>query len=321
MSASTDYLIDRRRMRRRLGWWRAAALVALALAGLGFFVRVEGADYTDKLTPHIARLSIQGLITGDRDTIDMIQKISESDNVRALLLSLDSPGGTTAGSEKLYDELRRLGEKKPIVSVVNNVAASGAYIAALATDRIVARNASLVGSIGVLVQYPKFYKLLDTVGVKFEEVKSSPLKAAPNTFEPTSEEARAAVASVVADTYDWFKIMVKERRKLNDTELAKVSDGRVFTAHQGLPLKLVDEIGGEREAIAWLETEKKIQKSLPVRDWKRKTSIERLGLVHSAAGLARAAGFDALAIGLESVVRAEQVAGLDGLLAIWQGFP
>jgi protease-4 len=321
MSAPTDYLIDRRRMRRRLGWWRAATLGALALAGLGFAAKLGGADSADKLTPHIARLSIQGLITGDKDTIELIQKIGESENAKALLLSLDSPGGTTTGSEKLYEELRRLAEKKPVVAVVGNLAASGAYIAALATDRIVARKTSLVGSIGVLFQFPNFYKLLENVGVKVEEVKSSPLKAAPNGLEPTSEAAKAAIASLVADSYEWFKGLVKERRKLDDAELAKVSDGRVFTAHQGLPLKLVDSIGGEREAIAWLESDKNITKSLPVRDWKRKTSIERLGLVESAAAVARATGFDAFAAGLESAARSEQVAGLDGLLAIWQGFP
>lgn len=321
MSAPTDYLIDRRRMRRRLGWWRTATLGALALAGLGFAAKLGGTDSVDKQTPHIARLSIQGLITGDKDTIELIQKIGESENAKALLLNLDSPGGTTTGSEKLYEELRRLAEKKPIVAVVGNLAASGAYIAALATDKIVARKTSLVGSIGVLFQFPNFYKLLENVGVKVEEVKSSPLKAAPNGLEPTSEAAKAAIASLVADSYDWFKGLVKERRKLDDAELAKVADGRVFTAHQGLPLKLVDMIGGEREAIAWLESDKNITKSLPVRDWKRKSSIERLGLVESAAALARATGFEAFAAGLESAARSERVAGLDGLLAIWQGFP
>ena len=93
MSAPTDYLIDRRRMRRRLGWWRAATLGALALAGLGFAAKLGGADSADKLTPHIARLSIQGLITGDKDTIELIQKIGESENAKALLLSLDRLSG------------------------------------------------------------------------------------------------------------------------------------------------------------------------------------------------------------------------------------
>ncbi len=266
MTLPTDYLIDRRRLRRRLSWWRIAALGAIAFAGLALALKDSDLDGSgDKLTAHIARVSIQGLITGDKETIEQIKKIGESDKVKALLLSIDSPGGTTAGSEKLYDELRRVSAKKPVVAVVGTLAASGAYIAALASDHIVARGHSLVGSIGVLFQFPNFYKLMENVGVKVEEIKSSPLKASPNGFEPTSEAAKAAIASLVADSYDWFKGLVKERRNLDDQELAKVSDGRVFTAHQGLPLKLVDSIGGEREAIEWLEANKKITKDLPVR--------------------------------------------------------
>ncbi|KAF2989543.1 signal peptide peptidase SppA [Methylocystis sp. MJC1] len=320
MTATTDYLLDRRRLRRKLGWWRMAAIAAAAIAALIAVARLTGADSPDKLTPHIARLSLQGMITGDKDTIDLIKKIGQSNQAKAVLLTIDSPGGTTTGAEKLYNELRRLGEKKPVVAVVGTVAASGAYIAALATDTIVAESNSLVGSVGVLFQYPNFYKLLDSVGVKVEEVKSSPLKASPNGYEPTSEAAKAAIASLVTDSYAWFKDLVKERRRLDDAELAKVADGRVFTARQGVPLKLVDVIGGEREAVAWLETNKNIAKDLPVRDWKKKSSIERLGLVDSAAALARVAGLASFAEILEQASSAERSASLDGLLAIWQGF-
>jgi protease-4 len=320
MSAPTDYLIDRRRLRRRLGWWRMAAIAAVGFALVVAVSRVTGADSTDKLTPHIARLSLQGMILGDKDTIDLIKKISESTQAKAVLLTIDSPGGTTTGAEKLYEELRRLNEKKPVVAVVGTVAASGAYIAAIAADTIVAQGNSLVGSIGVLFQYPNFYKLLDNVGVKVEEVKSSPLKAAPNGLEPTSEAARAAVASLVADSYSWFKDLVKERRHLDDAGLARVSDGRVFTARQGVPLKLVDILGGEREAIAWLEKDKGVAKDLPVREWKKKGSLERLGLVEGAATASRLVGLESLALLLDQAAVAERRGSLDGLLAIWQGF-
>ncbi|GLI94561.1 signal peptide peptidase SppA [Methylocystis echinoides] len=320
MSPPTDYLIDRRRLRRRLGWWRMAAIAAVGVAAIVLVSRVTGADSTDKLTPHIARLSLQGMILGDKDTIDLVKKIGESNQAKAVLLTIDSPGGTTTGAEKLYDELRRLNEKKPVVAVVGAVAASGAYIAAIAADTIVAQGNSLVGSIGVLFQYPNFYKLLDSVGVKVEEVKSSPLKAAPNGLEPTSEAARAAIASLVADSYTWFKDLVKERRHLDDAGLAKVSDGRVFTARQGVPLKLVDILGGEREAINWLEKNKGLAKDLPVRDWKKKGSLERLGLVEGAASVSRVVGLESVAAVLDQAVATERRGSLDGLLAIWQGF-
>jgi len=318
MSTPTDYFVDRRRMRRKLGFWRLVALVALGVAGLVAVVRLGGAESADKLTPHVARLEVQGVITGDDDTVDLIRKIGSSSQAKALLLEIESPGGTTTGAERLYEELRRVAEKKPVVAVVGTVAASGAYIAALAADTIVARGNSLVGSIGVLFQYPNVSKLLNNWGVEVETIKSSPLKAAPNGFEPTSPAAREAVASLVADSYAWFKGLVQQRRNLNDAELAQVSDGRVFTARQGVPLKLVDVIGGQREAIEWLVANKGIAKDLPVREWKKKSSLERLGLVGAAAGVARVAGLETFAGFLEKSLLLERSGELDGLLAIWQ---
>jgi protease IV len=320
MSAPTDYLLDRRRLRRKLSWWRLFAIAAATLAAVVIVTRLTGADSTDKLTPHIAKLSLQGLIIGDKDTVDLIKKIGESNQAKAVIVAIDSPGGTTTGSQIIYEELRRLNEKKPVIAQVGALAASGAYIAAIASDTIVAQSTSLVGSIGVLFQFPNVYKLLENVGVKVEEIKSSPLKASPNGFEPTSEAARAAIASLVSDSYSWFKDLVKERRHLDDAELAKVADGRVFTAHQGQPLKLVDILGGEREAIAFLETKKNIAKNLPVREWKKKPSLERLGLMESAASVARAFGFETVALVLDRTASTEQSGRLDGLLAIWQGF-
>lgn len=319
MTQSTDYLLDRRRLRRKLGVWRIAAIAAAAGAILIAFGRSDSDGMSaGKLIPHIARLSIQGFITGDKDTVDLIRNIGDS-QAKAVLLTIDSPGGTTAGAEKLYDELRRLSQKKPVVAVVGTLAASGGYIAAIAADTIVSRGNSLVGSIGVLFQYPNVSKALDAVGVKVEEVKSSPLKAAPSSFEPTSEAARAALASLVTDSFTWFKDLVRERRKLDEEELAKVSDGRVFTGRQGVALKLVDLIGGEREAVEWLETNKGVAKKLPIRDWKKQRSFERLGLLESAAGAARLLGFDSLAAMLQQASEGTEKASLDGLVAIWQG--
>ena len=169
----------------------------------------------------------------------------------------------------------RLKAKKPLVVVVEGLAASGGYIAAIAADHIVARQSSLVGSIGVLFQFPNFTELLKTVGVKVEEVKSSPLKAAPNGFEPTSPEARAALDALVKDSYAWFRGLVKERRGMDDALLEKVADGRVFTGRQAVELKLIDQLGDEKAAVAWLVAEKKIKSDLPVRDYKLDAAFRR----------------------------------------------
>jgi protease IV len=314
-ASAADYIVDRRKLRRKLTFWRVVAFLVAAVAIIAAFSRFAGLGGVQNET-HIARLAIRGIITGDDATLKVIRQIADS-KAAAVVLTVESPGGTTTGAELLYDELRRLAAKKPVVAVVGTMAASGAYIAALGADRIFVQGNSLVGSIGVLVEFPNFSGLLDKLGVKFEAVKSSPLKAVPNGMEPTSEAARAAMAALVADSFDWFKALVKDRRRLNDEELAQVDDGRVFTGRQGVPLKLVDAIGGEREAIAWLEKEKGVAKDLPVRDWKPSKTFG-LGLLGSAASIADGLGLANLASLLKQGELASQTRLLDGLVSVWQ---
>ena len=315
MSLSTaDYLVDRRRLRKQVTFWRVVAFVVAALAIIGLGLRfavnsgVSGA--------HIARLSISGMITGDTETVKLIRSVADSKAVAAVL-TIDSPGGTTEGSEVLYEEIRRLAGKKPVVAVVGTLAASGAYIAALGADRIFVRGNSIVGSIGVLMEFPNVSGLMDKLGVKLESIKSSPLKAAPNGFEPTSEAARDAMASLIGDSFAWFKGLVKERRQMSEDELARVDDGRVFTGRQGIALKLVDAIGGEREAIAWLQAEKGVTKDLPVRDWKPEDGFTGLKFTSLAADVAQAAGWSELAGALRRAALNTDV-GTDGLLSLWK---
>jgi protease IV len=313
-----DYLAERRIFQRKLSYWRIAAFSALILGVAVSGLRLFGTDASLSFTPHIARLAIEGIITGDRETLKLIQKIEDSKSAEAVLITIDSPGGTTSGAERLYDAIRRLSAKKPTVAVVGSMAASGGYIAAIGADQIVALGNALVGSIGVLVQYPNFTKLLDTVGVKVEDVKSSPLKAAPNGFEPTSPEARAALAALVSDSFTWFKSLVKERRAMSDEQLQIVADGRVFTGRQGIELHLIDHLGGEREAIDWLQKEKNIAKDLPVRDWKQDRTLERLGILSFSARAAEVLGLGGLSVVLDRAANGVQERMLDGLLSIWQ---
>ena len=318
MSLFADYLAERRVLLRKLSYWRIAAFSALIIGVVVAGLRLFGPDASLGFTPHIARLAIEGIITGDRETLKLIQKIEDSKGAEAVLITIDSPGGTTSGAERLYDAIRRLSAKKPTVAVVGSMAASGGYIAALGADRIVALGNAIVGSVGVLVQYPNFTKLLDTVGVKVEDVKSSPLKASPNGFEPTTPEARAALAALVSDSFTWFKSLVKERRMMTDAQLDVVADGRVFTGRQGVDLHLVDTLGGEREAIAWLQQEKNIPKDLPVRDWKQERTLERLGILSFSARAAEVLGLGSLSLALDRAANVAQEHMLDGLLSIWQ---
>lgn len=311
-----DLIADRRRLRRKLSFWRIVAvlIVIAAVIGTGLVMR-KGRGFATG--PQVARVALKGFIAGDADTLKLFDRVRDDSRVKAVLLQIESPGGTTSGSEAIYEGIRRMQEKKPVVAVVNGTAASGAYIAALAADRIVARDTSLVGSIGVLFQYPNVGGLLNHVGVKVEEVKSSPLKAAPNGFSETSPEARAALQALVADTYDWFKGLVKTRRAMSDAELAAVADGRVFTGRQALPLKLVDELGGEIQARAWLAQNKQVDADLPVHDWKPESSGSGLTLWSAAGAAADLLGQADAAANLRAMGAAGQAATLDGLLALW----
>jgi protease-4 len=318
MSFDADAIVDRRRMRRKLTFWRVSAIlvVLVAIVGAGFAL-VPGSRLMPAVN-YIARIKVQGLIRGNQDRVEALDRLSRS-RARAVIVHVDSPGGTTAGSQQLYDSLRALAAKKPVVVVVDGLAASGAYIAALASDHIIVQDTSLVGSIGVLFQFPNFTDILKTIGVKMEEVKSSPLKAAPNGFEPTSPEARAAIEAIVVDSYAWFKGLVKDRRQMDDGQLTKVADGRVFTGRQGIPLKLADEIGNEKTALAWLEKTKGVPASTTVRDVSLEPRYGDLAFLHVAALAFQAVGLSTVAQRLEEWggVQAFERLNLDGLLALW----
>src|SRR4029077_1375046 len=219
MSLASDVIVDRRRIRRKLTFWRvAAALIAIAAIITIGIVAAPGGRVALTTSGSIARINIEGLIRSDQERVEALERLEKSADA-AVIVHINSPGGTTAGSEQLYDALGRLEGKKTVVVVVEGLAASGGYITAIAADHIVAQQTSLVGSIGVLFQIPNVAELLKTVGVKVEEVKSSPLKAAPNGYEPTSPEARAALESLVKDSYAWFRGLVRERRGMDDAQL------------------------------------------------------------------------------------------------------
>src|SRR3954447_164300 len=322
MALDADIIVDRRRMRRKLTFWRVFAILIVigAVVAVGAALRVPGTDVlTGQASGSIARVTITGLIRGDQERVEALERLGKS-RARAVIVHINSPGGTTSGSEQLHDSLMRLKEQKPLVVVVDGLAASGGYIAAVAADHIVALETSLVGSIGVLFQYPNVADLLKTLGVKIEEIKSSPLKAAPNGFEPTSPEARAAIEAIVSDSYAWFKGMVKARRQLDDEMLQRVADGRVFTGRQGIPLKLVDELGDERTAIAWLAKEKNIDPKTPVRDYRLRDRLSDLPFLHTATiVMLEAIGLRGLARQFEAsgAMQAIERLNLDGLLALW----
>jgi protease-4 len=320
MSLESDVIVDRRRLRRKLSFWRvASALIAIvAVVAVGVYATPSGRRLTGASA--IERVNIEGLIRSDQNRVEALERLGKS-SAPAVIVHINSPGGTTAGSEQLYDALMRLKAKKPMVVVVEGLCASGGYIAALASDHIVAQQTALVGSIGVLFQFPNFTDLLKTVGVKVEEVKSSPLKAAPNGYEPTSPEARAALDALVKDSYAWFRTLVQNRRGMDGAQLDKVADGRVFTGRQAIGLKLIDQLGDEKTASAWLVSAKNVKPDLPVRDFKLSPRFGDMTFLRTAASVTLdALGLSTIARQVEQagVVRAVDRLGLDGMLALWE---
>lgn len=316
MSLTSDMLVDRRRLRRQLTFWRVASVLILigALIGAALaFNRLRGGTGGS----HIARVSIEGLITGRQETLDLLRDIEKSP-ASAVILRINSGGGTTSGSEALHEAVKTLAGKKPVVAVIDGIGASGAYMTALGAERIFANGSALVGSIGVIAQVPNVSKLLDTLGVKVESVRSSPLKAMPSGVEPTTPEARAALEATVADTYRWFRELVGNRRNLQGEALNNVADGRVFTGRQALGLKLIDELGSEKDAVAWLEREKKIASDLRIVDYKPKSqrgSLPALGAFHHVARLMGLPVPDAVD---EAAHRLLGPKALEGLVSVWQ---
>ena len=310
-----DDMIDRRHLRRKLTFWRVAALLIAAIGIAAASTWLYG-DELGTATNHIAKVKIEGTIVESDELLQRLEKIRKSKSVKGVILSIDSPGGTTAGGEAIFDAVRRIADEKPVVAQVGALAASAGYMVASATEHIVARQTSIVGSIGVLVQYPDISGLMDKLGVKLEEIKSSPLKAEPSPFKPTSDEARAMIRSMILDSYNWFIGLVQKRRPLTHEQVMALADGSVFTGRQALEKKLVDELGGEHEAVQWLSS-KGVDKKLKVIEWKPTRSGASL-LLDSSLGQAvsRALGVPNPGDDIIRKIGAERLF-LDGLVSLW----
>ena len=316
MAMRADDLIDRRRLRRKLTFWRVVAFLVLAAAIIAFSAWIYDDNFTGKAVPHIAKVKIEGTITEDEELVKRLEAIRKSPEVKGVILSIDSPGGTTVGGESTFEAVRKLAGDKPVVAEVGTLAASAGYMIASAADHIVARKTSIVGSIGVLIQYPDVSGLMDKLGVKLEEVKSSPLKASPSPFKPTNDDERAMVRKLILDSYDWFVGIVAERRKMTRDQALALADGSIFTGRQGLANGLIDAVGGESVAIDWLAT-KGVDAKLKVVEWK---DTERRGSFLFSKAIARSVGS---ALGLSETgsdvlheIGADRLF-LDGLVSVW----
>ena len=317
MTQETEMVLDRRQLRRSVMVWRALGIGGLAL-GVGALT-LGGDKLASFAKPaQIARVAIEGTILESRDQLRMFDKIAADDKVAAVLVYVNSPGGTTTGGEAIYEAIRLVAKKKPVVAQFGTVAASAGYIVGLSADHIIARGNTITGSVGVIAQWPEVASLLEKLGVKVNEIKSGVLKAVPSPFIPLEDGARQVTQNMVNEGFRWFVALVEARRGVKAAEITGLEQGRIFSGREALTQKLVDEIGGEGEAVAWLESKRGVAKDLKVIDWKpthdadwgvsrASVSLSGSSMGEAAAGMVRALGRDTR---LETLT-------LDGLVSLW----
>lgn len=218
------------------------------------------------LSSRVARLAVSGIISDNRKLDETVAKLADNNSVKALMVVIDSPGGSVSGGEGLHDAIARVAAKKPVVAVMGGTAASAAYMIAVPATRIFARGGTLTGSIGVLVETGEISGLLKSIGVTADSIVSGPLKDQPSLFKPLTQQGRDVLQGLVMDIYDQFVDMVASGRHMDPARVRDLGDGRAYTGRQALKLGLIDGIGGEHDARLWLETQKGISAALPVED-------------------------------------------------------
>lgn len=302
MSLETDLLLDRHRLKRRLVVWRSLAILAV-LAAVLVSLRGTGLHIT---RDHLARLDVDGLIIENHKLDNQIAALAADPTVKALIVRIDSPGGSVAGGEGLHDAIAAVAARKPVVAVMGGLAASAGYMIAVPATRIYAHEATLTGSIGVLLEAPEIGGLLARIGVDPQTIVSGPLKNQPSFTAPLSPEGREVLQGLVMDMYDQFVGMVAAGRHMDPAKVRQLGDGRAYTGRQALKLGLIDAIGGEEDARQWLASAKGIPVTLPVQDMQTTGFVER-----TLSG-----SFGPLFTGLWKSVVSQGVM-LDGAWAVW----
>jgi len=302
MALDADGIVARRRLRRRLSLWRVVAVVAttiLVLAGVALATGLDPFAGRD----HVLRVTVSGIVFDDATILDGLADAADNDTTHAVVVVIDTPGGTTTGGESIYRELRRVADSgKPVVAVIRTVGASAGYMVALAADRIYALETSITGSIGVLLETAEVSGLLEKLGVTSETFSSGPLKGQPSPFQPLTDDARRATQSLIDDIHAWFFDIFVERRGLDPAEARGLADGRAYSGRQALDLGLIDAIGGEREALSWLAESRGVRPDLPVVDLDR--DEDREGMIDFITGLTK------------KTLLSERLR-LDGLISVW----
>lgn len=304
MQPTAHAWFERKRLKAQLRYWRSVSILLLVAMGCFAVWRYSNPSTNLGLTPYIARVTVEGIIIDDAKRNALLKEIANNPKIKAVIVKLDTPGGTTVGGEELYLRLRDISKQKPVVAVMRTLCASAGYMAALGSDYLIARETTLTGSVGVILQGVEVSGLAEKIGISPITIKAGKYKDVPSPFHKPSDEELGVIQPVVDDTHDYFINLVKARRKLNGEALDFVTTGRVFTGRQAQKLQLIDALGGEEEALLWLKENHNIDiNNLNVRDEKVKDELEGvLKLLENSA-------VTKLLINLPK--------SLDGLVSIW----
>ena len=311
MKLSVETLLERSKLKKSARGWKIFGIVMLVLFLLSISLpknftssgRFQTSGTVASVTGknYIARIKIDGIIMEDDYRGKILKNLAKNKNVKAIILHINSPGGSAVGGEILYKQLKELSAKKPIVVSMGTLATSAGYMIALAGERIYAHKSTITGSIGVIFQSPKFKVLAEKIGVDMHVIKSGDLKAAPTGLEDMEPKVEEYLKKLILDFYEVFVDIVVQNRKLSKEQVLTLADGRIYSGRQALSNKLIDSIGGEEQALEWLKSAKNISTE-QIRDVSLKEPRNN---------------FDKLfgMIGVKSLLPEEH--SLSGLIAIW----
>ncbi|MED5248417.1 MAG: signal peptide peptidase SppA [Candidatus Neomarinimicrobiota bacterium] len=229
-------------------WWGLGAfIVSIIIFRLGALSANSSIEGTGK---KVGIIKINGPIISSESTVSQLEKFKNRKDISAIVLRIDSPGGLVAPTQEIYEKVKSLRGIKPVVTSMGSVAASGGYYIALGSDTLIANPGTIVGSIGVIMNYPIATELLGKVGIKFETVKSGNLKDVGSYSREVTDADRKHLNDMVTNIHSQFVSAVGENRSIKRSELIKLADGRVFTGLQSKELGLIDLLGTYEDAIA-----------------------------------------------------------------------
>ncbi len=237
---------------RVVKWMLWIAGIFLVLLILSLFRRPSPEPWLVGDGPRIGVVEIKGPILSSERAVRQLDRFSRRKDIAAILVRIDSPGGTVAASQEIYAKLRKVRAEgtKPVIASLGSVAASGGYYVAVAADTIMAGPGTTTGSIGVILDYPVATDLMEKIGLQMEVVKSGSLKDAGSPFRTPTQEDRRSFQRVIDDLHAQFTEVVAEERHLSLERVRQLATGEVFTGRQALELGLVDLLGGFEEALA-----------------------------------------------------------------------